>query len=233
MGLNKKQWYFTEKHFKFLFKENYVGKKILELGCQEVKYNLLREFERSGIIEKKKMNRSMAAKDFFERLGFSVVSVDIEECFSSIYMDLRKPIPCNFVNKFDVVTNYGTTEHVWPKKYQFQVFKNIHDCLKRGGVFIHTVPGFKSKSSHCRINYGEYFFPMLAKMNNYKIIEINNELNKDASLCHIAVCMIKLADNLFFKDEKEFFKHIIKLSIKTVRKYKKREIKNIAKINKK
>jgi len=83
------------------------------------------------------------------------------------------------------------------------------------------VPGYKSRSSHARLNYDKGFFPSLAKMNNYEIIEINNELNRGYKLCHIAACMIKKRDTSFSDNRKEFFKHIIKLDLKTLKKYKK------------
>ena len=167
MGLSRKQWEFTEKYLKSLLGGDYDGKEMLELGCQEVKHNLKRKFEREGILDKSKKKRS--AKSFFTKLGFNVISIDRVKCFSAIRMDLREPFPNNFINRFDIVTNYGTTEHVQPLSYQYQTFKNLHDCLKVGGIFIHVVPGFKSRSSHSKINYGKKFFPELARRNNYKI----------------------------------------------------------------
>jgi len=209
MGFNRKQWEFTEKHIKVLFKDGYTGKKMLELGCQEIKHNLLRKFEREGFLDKNKRRRD--AKYFFKKLGFKVISIDKMKCLSSEFFDLREPFPDRFLNKFDIVTNYGTTEHVQYRRNQYQTFKNIHDCLKVGGIFIHIVPGFKSRSNHSKINYGKYFFPTLAKMNDYKIIEINNTLNIGDRLCHIAACMIKTMDVPFSDNKEEFFKHIIKI----------------------
>lgn len=218
MGLNKRQWEFTNNHFKNIFKGKYEGKKMFELGCQEIKHGLLRTFEREGFLDKKKRKR--AAKHFFEKLGFEVVSVDRIKCFSSKVLDLRVPLPDKYINQFDVVTNYGTTEHIWPKRFQYQSFKNIHDSLKVGGVFIHIVPGHRSKSSHARINYGKNFFQSLAKMNNYKVKEINDNLNEGFKLNHVAACMIKKKDTSFSEDREEFFSHIIELNKKTLKKYK-------------
>ena len=219
MGLNKKQWVFTEKHFKNIFKGKYDGKKMLELGCQEIKHSLIRKLEREGVLDKKKRKRD--AKAFFEGLGFEVISVDKCKCFAAIKLDLRDPVPDSFVDHFDIITNYGTTEHIWPRKHQFQAFKNIHDSLKVGGVFIHVVPGYKARSSHARINYGKRFFSSLSDNNNYEVIEIDNEFNRGLKLCHVAACMIKKSDAPFYEDREEFFKHIIKLNPETLKKYKK------------
>ncbi len=200
MGLNRVQWKFTEKHFLSLLKGDYKGKKILELGCQELKYIPLKKKI------KQKGKKKYSAKSFFKYLGFKCVSVDRIKCFASTYLDLRKPIPDKYINKFDVILNYGTTEHIWPRKYQYECFENIHKSAKVGGIFIHIVPTKRKDPGHSRICYCEKFFYTLAKLNNYKIVEINDGLGD-----LIGSCLIKIKDNNFTEDRNKFFKNIIKI----------------------
>lgn len=71
-------------------------------------------------------------------------------------------------DKFDVVINTGTTEHVFN---QYQVFKTIHDACKVGGLMLHGVPwrGWTNHSFYC---YQPTFFLDLAAANGYKILSL-------------------------------------------------------------
>lgn len=52
-------------------------------------------------------------------------------------MGIKKPVPFIFINQFDVITNYGTIEHI---NDQYHAFKNVHDMCKSGGIMIHNFP---------------------------------------------------------------------------------------------
>lgn len=76
---------------------------------------------------------------FFEKLGFSSVdSMDYSEFEgASIVHDLTKPCPADLKERFDVIYDGGTCEHIFdlPKAYD-----NIHKMLKPGGVLIGHSP---------------------------------------------------------------------------------------------
>ena len=86
---------------------------------------------------------------------------------------MSKPIDKNeWTNHFDVITNFGTTEHVRPHERQYECFKNAHMCTKVGGVMIHVVPEVGTFKGHCPCYYSIKFFKQLAEDNFYKIVDI-------------------------------------------------------------
>ncbi|MFX1501567.1 MAG: hypothetical protein ACFFDH_11445 [Promethearchaeota archaeon] len=97
------------------------------------------------------------------------VSLDLNGLYGSLIVDLCLPVHESFFNRFHLITNYGTTEHV---NNQYQVFKNIHDMCKVKGVMIHVLPIPDNWPNHCRYYYPRNFFDELAKLCNYEIIKI-------------------------------------------------------------
>ena len=83
--------------------------------------------------------------------------------------DLNYAVPENHIDKYDLVTNHGTTEHVFNV---FQAFKNIHDLTRANGIMLHVVP-FQGNVNHGFFNFQPDFFLDLAKENSYEIIQIN------------------------------------------------------------
>jgi len=69
----------------------------------------------------------------------------------------------------DLVTNFGTSEHVAD---QINVFRVVHDFVKPNGHMFHTVP-FAGYYNHGLYNYHPVFFFFLAWANNYRIITLN------------------------------------------------------------
>ena len=213
MGFNKIQWEFMNRCFRetgliskniklpscgtLLVKENYYNKEMLELGCQKIKKSM-----------KKELRSCSVAREYFKSIGIKCVSVDLTGCLSSKKIDLRQPIKKKYHGKFDIVTNSGTTEHIVPLRRQYNVFKNIHDCTKIGGVIIHILPSIGEYLDHCQIYYGHKFYRELARTNNYKIIFIDT-LRKDKTGFIIkGVCFIKMEGKDFFIKKRDFFKHI-------------------------
>ena len=68
--------------------------------------------------------------------------------------------------EFDIVANFGTSEHV---ANQFNVFKVAHDALKVGGVMLNNVP-FYGMVDHGLFNYHLKFFCSLIANNRYEPI---------------------------------------------------------------
>jgi hypothetical protein len=69
---------------------------------------------------------------------------------------------------YDVVLNFGTTEHILN---QWNCFELIHDALKVGGVAYHQLPasGYLDHGYYC---YTPLFFRDLAKANGYEILQL-------------------------------------------------------------
>jgi len=127
-----------------------------ELGCQAIR--------------KGKRGR-VSAKDFYEDRGAEHVSIDINGLLGSVPLDLNEPLPLQYVNRFDVVTNYGTIEHV---NNQYQVFKNMHDMCKVGGIMIHTFPLVGTWIPHGRYYYSMEFVRTFADVVKYEIHSLSS-----------------------------------------------------------
>jgi hypothetical protein len=109
------------------------------------------------------------ARQFWEWLGLKYFAVDIDGN-ESIQIDLNfDAVPAAHCGRFDLVTNYGTTEHV---ANQLNAFKVIHDLTRVGGVMIHHVP-LQGMISHGLVNYNPKFFWTLARSNRYEWMYFN------------------------------------------------------------
>jgi hypothetical protein len=105
------------------------------------------------------------ARQFWTWLGFDYASIDIDGSPASVPLDLNyDDVPADFKRRFQLVTNYGTTEHV---ANQLNAFKVIHDLASPGGIMIHVLPA-QGMFNHGLVNYNPKFFWMLARSNGYK-----------------------------------------------------------------
>jgi hypothetical protein len=69
---------------------------------------------------------------------------------------------------YDVVLNFGTTEHV---VNQFHSFKTIHDLLAPGGIAFNQVPSI-GYSDHGYFAYEPKLFQHLVEANRYEMIDM-------------------------------------------------------------
>ena len=111
--------------------------------------------------------RQLSAKMIYKALGVKEYKcIDINGELDSINLDLNKEH--KFKKQYDLVTNFGTTEHIFN---QYTCFKNIHNLTKVKGHMIHGVPSFVHKG-HGFYKYDEVLFRDLAKANGYLIRNI-------------------------------------------------------------
>jgi hypothetical protein len=139
------------------------------------------------------------AKKMYESKGVIHTSIDINGQDGAIPLNLDNPIPKNLENKFDVVTNYGTTEHI---NNQYEVFKNIHLMCKQNGLMIHGVPLIGNWPNHCRYYYSKLFFEQLLHYCNYLYVSIEiltTDYYKSPNNLVVAV-LVKKENNLFISD---------------------------------
>ena len=79
------------------------------------------------------------AREFWTWLGLSYASIDIDGSPGSIALDLNyEEVPAELVGRYDIVTNFGTTEHV---ANQLQAFKIIHDLAAAGAHHVACAAG--------------------------------------------------------------------------------------------
>jgi len=210
MGIGIYQWSFMEKYLKAEFK-SFKGVKLVELGNQHIRLSLRNKF---GL-------KNKVSKHFLKSLGFEHISLDKNGKDGALKVNLSKPIKDSFINYFDVLTNIGTTEHVVPYKNQYQCFKNVHNLVHKGGIFIHIVPEYNSFVQHSFIHYSIDFFKDLSISNNYEIIfceGIAKSGRKDG--INVCCCLKKKDNNYFNMDKTIFFNNLYvgKKNMKTVTK---------------
>jgi hypothetical protein len=105
----------------------------------------------------------------YKSLGFTVYKcIDTDGRHNALMFDLNHDISreYQFLEQFDLVTNHGTTEHVFD---QCRVFQNIHNLCAANGVIFHEVP-FQRWLNHGLYNYQPTFFYDLASANHYDLL---------------------------------------------------------------
>lgn len=156
-----------------LWKDGYFKnfKSVIELGSQDFAPNLevagnyierlfgLNQIEQSILVPEK----------LYKVLGFEKYQcIDADGNHNALVYDLNK----NFVQthgyseQFDLVTNHGTTEHVFD---QLCAFHNVHNLCKKDGIMIHGLP-FQGYLNHGFYNYHPSFYYDLAAANNYRVV---------------------------------------------------------------
>ena len=113
------------------------------------------------------LGRSMHVRDVFVAAGFDYQSIDVNEQGGAHFVDLNYwPNEALSLGTFDVVTNFGTTEHV---ANQASAFATIHHLLSPGGVAIHQVP-IVHFLNHALVNLTPRFLLGLATLNDYAVL---------------------------------------------------------------
>lgn len=157
MGITKMIRFFEKSVFNAVRFE-YEGLKICELGDQSM-----------IVLDKNSRPQTICAKIIYSARGTKHTSIDITGNDGSLVINLDKQVPNSFARSFDVLTNYGTAEHV---NNQFQVFENIHNMTRPGGLIIHSLPPAGQWPGHCRYYYSKEFATKLAKLCGYEIISL-------------------------------------------------------------
>lgn len=131
-----------------------LGGTVCQLGRQAI-HVTRRQFS----IVAKNFNFGQAALDpnviddvtLFKALGFDAVeSMDYSDYENPTHvLDFNNPIPDRFREKYEVVFDGGTTEHIFNLP---ESLRNIHKMLKPGGLIIHSSPS----SNH--VDHGFYMF---------------------------------------------------------------------------
>lgn len=103
-----------------------------------------------------------------EHVGLTYLSLDIAPGYRTQVLDLNsQPLPQDLHGKFDLVINFGTTEHVMNQANAFEV---IHDATKPGGLMIHELP-ILGWMEHCYITYKPRMFLDIAGANGYELVD--------------------------------------------------------------
>lgn len=173
MGITKECF----KHYEVVIKNNLINFDdcfVVELGSQTVHFDD-KEFlqtwaRRSSVSESfiSYMHADITGYEMHRLMGHRYHCIDFDDLKGRIKpykIDLNTgKCPSDLVGTVDMVTNFGTTEHVINQQNSFQI---IHDMTRVWGVMIHVVP--IARYNHGFFNYNPGFFTSLARYNNYKI----------------------------------------------------------------
>jgi hypothetical protein len=108
------------------------------------------------------------ARELYEELGCSrYVSLD-GNGRGTHTVDLNRKLGEYNLGVFDLVTDFGTGEHVFN---QAQVWKSVHELTKRGGYIVWDRP-VQGYTDHGFYNTHECLFRDLAAANGYEIVKL-------------------------------------------------------------
>lgn len=136
------------------------------LGFGEDKIKLLQN-KLDKIVSKKGTFYTFDLAKLFYEVIFDYqkyAAIDMHGSPDAMNYDLNYPLPIE--EKFDIVTNIGTGEHVFN---QYNFFKTIHDLTADEGIMIHALPN-QGGYDHGFYNYHPTFIFDLISANRYKLI---------------------------------------------------------------
>lgn len=194
---------FAMKNLEYLSSKGYLSNPrcaILDIGSQNLYHaspEAIRGFvERHGSIgdvkafeeEAKRISyfswprpgeRTSYLSELLDLTPFEYTSYDVCPALKTEIFDLNEEhLPPHYREHFDLVLNFGTTEHIINQLNSFRV---MHDALKVGGIFFHQLPSV-GWTDHGYFCYHDCFFTDLANANGYEIVERWYTLAGQASL---------------------------------------------------
>lgn len=110
-------------------------------------------------------------KPWMNFFGADCVMWDFNGKDGAIQHDLNLPVEEKYFGAFDVVTNFGTSEHVVPS--QMPCFQTMHDLCKPGGLILHAVPG-EGCNRHGHWRYPLQWLRVMAEDQGYYVISLNS-----------------------------------------------------------
>jgi hypothetical protein len=167
------------------------GGRVVEIGAQQLSNAFLRErreldelyrlFGKPPVeLGEPQHQRSVAGVEplsdaapssriFWESLGFDYAAVEYAGHRDAVALDLNSDsVPPPLRSSFDLVVNYGTTEHV---ANQDNAFRVIHDLARLGGLMFHNVPA-GGMMTHGLFGYNIQFFWLLCRDNGYEVLDL-------------------------------------------------------------
>jgi len=103
---------------------------------------------------------------WYRKLGCGrYVSID-GDGRGTVSADLNRPLTALNLGTFDLVTDFGTGEHIFD---QAQVWRTVHELTKPGGFIAFDRP-HQGYTKHCFYLVNPCLFTDLAKANNYRVV---------------------------------------------------------------
>ena len=135
-------------------------------------------------------------KAAFEKHGWDHVSIDLNGLGGALPLDLTQPIDVKAIGgPFDVVTNFGTSEHV---EGQLPCWRNIFELCRVGGHIVCCTPAPAKWPNHGKYYPSVEWYHQLGVLNEMGILSIlpTGRLN--------AAVFRKLANGVFRMPDDQF-----------------------------
>lgn len=194
MGISSRDFHLVAE----LFRQGHIPRRprVVEIGAQQLANDLLRD--PSELIALGRVlgaalppplpdapseddaellsGEAPLARPIWEWLGFTYAAIDLDRSPGSIPLDLNfDSVPREHRGRFDLVTNFGTTEHV---VNQLNAFRVIHDLTRVGGIMLHRLPA-QGHLTHGLFNYDPKFFWLLGRANGYRWLAMDFEVDNN------------------------------------------------------
>ncbi len=137
-----------------------------------------------------KKSDGVSYKSYFEAQGITHVSVDWNGQDGALKLDMREPLPD--WEQFDMVTNFGCTEHI---ESQYNIWESMHRLCKVGGVQIHMCPSPGDWHWHGNFYPKQEFYRQYAERNGYRLDHL--AIGREAPNRNIDVRMVKVEEKPF------------------------------------
>lgn len=136
------------------------GNRYIDLGSQDVQVGRQEEWT--------------SARSLVERLGLTYDCIDKDGRHGAMVLDINTCTQADVGYRYNVVANYGTTEHCFD---QANCFRLVHDLCLVGGLMIHDVPAGGGIEILRREELAFYFcsvglFRDLAEANGYEQVRL-------------------------------------------------------------
>lgn len=118
------------------------------------------------------------ASEFYAELGCGrYVSID-GNGRGTVTADLNRKLGAVRLGQFDLVTDFGTGEHVFN---QAQVWRTVHELTRAGGFIVFDRPS-QGYETHCFYLTNETLFRDLAAVNGYSVLKLEHAQTKRGRL---------------------------------------------------
>lgn len=108
------------------------------------------------------------SKRDWEAAGVQHVSIDLNGQGGALALDLQEPIDVVEIGgPFELVTNWGTTEHVWRQE---PCWRNVHNLVAPGGYLVSTTPAPGEMKHHGRFRPTIEWWQDFAMRNSYRVL---------------------------------------------------------------
>lgn len=178
-------------------------KSVCEIGNQTL--NVSRDIQKLFAKDGYDVSECQTVKQFYKALGFEkYIAIDVNDDKDAIALDLNLVVNDKITQTFDLVTNNGTSEHIFN---QHSVFANMHNLCNVGGYMIHLLP-CTGWLDHGFYNYNPNLFTAIAEQNNYNIEWTGFGLTNAEKICDYTFHDIETRDHGSRKDYYEIVKKL-------------------------